>query len=128
MSPLDSDTGRHIAISAEALYLSNLLLLPLLAFALLLALYFRYRNSGKELAIGHLHQAIIASLWAAVLLIPIPPLLLLSIGFDSPAGWTVVILYIVVCHTSLVMIGIIGLTRAMAGRPFRFPLIGRRQS
>jgi len=120
-------TARRIAVTAEALYLCNLLLLPLIAFVLLLALSFRYRHDDSELATNHLHQAVTASLWAAALLIPLPLLTLAISGMDSPNAWTVVILYTVVCHTALVMLGIIALARAMAGRPFYVPLIGGRR-
>lgn len=123
---LDATTARRIAIAAEALYLCNLLLLPLFAFVLLLILHHRYAPCADPVAGEHLHQTVSASLWAGVLLIPVPLLTLAISGLNSPGGWTITILYIVICHTSLVLTGILGLARAMAGKPFRFPLIGGR--
>lgn len=40
-----SDPDQHLAVTAEALYLANLLLLPGFSFAALLWLYFRHRTS-----------------------------------------------------------------------------------
>lgn len=119
-----ANNGKALAVAAEALYLCNLLLLPLLAFLLLLMLHYRYSRSGNELATMHLRQTVGASVWAGVLLLPIPLLTLAISGTDSPMGWTVSILYFVVCHAALVLAGALGLARAMAGKPYRYPLIG----
>jgi hypothetical protein len=116
--------GRGVAIAAEALYLCNLLLLPLLAFLLLLWLHHRQIGSAPALAANHLHQTVAASLWAGVLLVPLPLLTLLAAGSDSPTGWTVAILWFVVCHAALVLAGALGLARAMAGQTYRYPVIG----
>jgi hypothetical protein len=37
-----------------------------------------------------------------------------------------VVLYFTTCHATLIFCGAIGLSRALAGKPFRFPLIGPR--
>lgn len=109
---------------AESLYLANLLLLPGIAFVLLLWLYRRQRSGATSLALCHLRQTVTASIWAGVLLLPITILTITVGGYESIAAWTAAILYFTVCHTSLVLMGIIGLARAMAGRPWRFPLFG----
>jgi uncharacterized Tic20 family protein len=40
-------------------------------------------------------------------------------------AWLLVILYFTVCHSTLVLLGMLGLVKAMAGQCFRFPLVGR---
>ena len=47
-------------------------------------------------------------------------------GYDSAYTWIVVVLYFTTCHATLIFCGAIGLSRALAGKPFRFPLIGPR--
>lgn len=47
-------------------------------------------------------------------------------GYDSAWTWIVVVLYFTTCHSTLIFCGAIGLSRALAGKPFRFPLIGPR--
>jgi hypothetical protein len=46
-------------------------------------------------------------------------------GYRSPHTWMVLIIYFTTCHATLVLLGVLGLSRAMAGQPFRYPLIGR---
>ncbi|MCW9089327.1 MAG: hypothetical protein OQK54_07345 [Gammaproteobacteria bacterium] len=119
--------GKRLAIAAEALYLANLLVLPLLAFLLLWWLYSRQGAGAPPLAAAHLQQSVVASLWAGLLLIPLPLLTLILSG-GSLTGWTVAILWFVTCHAALVLAGAVGLARAMAGKPWRYPLIGGGKS
>lgn len=116
--------SKRLAIAAEALYLANLLVLPLFAFIVLLWLYLRHSDSVPPLAANHLGQTLNASLWAGILLVPVPLLTVLLSGTTSLSGWTAVILWFVLCHAALVLGGAVGLARAMAGKPWRFPLIG----
>ena len=52
----DTPPGKTLAVSAEALYLVNLLLLPGLAFLALLVLYLIQRRQATPLASNHLAQ------------------------------------------------------------------------
>jgi hypothetical protein len=44
-----------------------------------------------------------------------------------PATWVVLILYFTCCHAALVLFGVLGLARAMAGQVFVYPLIGSKK-
>ena len=126
-SDLDFDIpGRATAVAAEALYLANLMLIPGLGFVALLVLWWRERERAPELARGHLRQTVAASLWAGVLLVAANAAIILLGGYDSAYTWIVVVLYFTTCHSTLIFCGAIGLSRALAGKPFRFPLIGPR--
>ena len=126
-SELDFDIpGRATAVAAEALYLANLMLIPGLGFLALLVLWWRERERAPELARGHLRQTVAASLWAGVLLVAANAAIILLGGYDSAWTWIVVVLYFTTCHSTLIFCGAIGLSRALAGKPFRFPLIGPR--
>lgn len=124
-SSLDAH-GRKLAIVAESLYLANLLIAPGLAFLGLLWLWRRRDLRSFPLARQHLRQTLIASLWAGALLIGLNAIILLVGGFTSVWSWLAVILYFIFFHSVLVLCGMVGLSRAMAGKPFRFPLIGPR--
>jgi hypothetical protein len=115
-----------IAVQAEVLYLMNLLLFPGLAFIGLLWLARRHAGSTDALTRCHLKQTVVASLWAGVLLISVAVLIALLGGLHVPATWVVLILYFTCCHAVLVLFGIVGLARAMAGQPFVYPLVGSR--
>lgn len=117
--------GQSLAVAAEALYLVNLLLLPGLAFMALLWLYSKHGNTAPPLARCHLRQTLAASLWAGVLLIVANGLILALGGYAASGTWVVLVLYFVTCHAALVLLGVLGLAKAMAGQPYRYPLLGR---
>ena len=117
--------GQALAVTAEALYLANLLLLPGLAFIALLVVYERYIRTAPELAVCHLRQTLSASLWAGALLLAANIIILLLGGYRSPNTWMVVIIYFTTCHATLVLLGVMGLAKAMAGQTYRYPLVGR---
>lgn len=132
MSPLvdehDRDAevpGAGLAIAAESLYLANLLLVPGLSFGVLLWLFLTRRRTAPPLARCHLDQTVSASLWAGILLVGVNAAILLVGGYDGPNVWTVVIVYFTVFHSTLVLLGMLGLARAMAGQCWRYPLVGR---
>jgi len=118
--------GQGLAITAEVLYLLNLLLLPGLAFIILLVVYLRYRNDPAALGACHLRQTFSACLWAGIMLVLVNGLIILLGGYDSPSTWLIVILYFTTLHAALVLLGTIGIARAMAGKHFHYPVVGRR--
>jgi hypothetical protein len=117
--------GQGIAVAAETLYLVNLLLLPGLAFVVLLLVYIRNIKPAPELARCHLRQTLSASLWAGGLLLVANASILLLGGYRSPNTWMVVIIYFTTCHATLVLLGVMGLAKAMAGQCYRYPVVGR---
>lgn len=108
---------------AEALYLANLLVLPVVALIALCWLQHRHRNA-PSLARNHLRQTVFVSLWGGLLLALFTLLFLALGGWHQAWTWVVVILYFTCVHSALVVFGTLGLARALAGKPFRFPLIG----
>ncbi len=129
MQPSGNDepvAGQNLAVMVESLYLVNLLLLPGIAFVMLLVIYWQKIKRAAPLARCHLQQTLFASLWAGVLLIFANAVILLLGGYDAAYTWVVVVLYFTVVHTTLVILGTIGLARAMAGKPYQYPLVGRK--
>jgi uncharacterized Tic20 family protein len=124
VEPIRPDEDRQLAILAEALYLANLLLLPGIAFIWLVLLYRKHRSRASVLSLCHLRQTLVASIWAGVLLLPITLLTIAVGGYESIGAWSVAIIYFTTCHASLVLLGVVGLARAMAGQTYKFPLIG----
>lgn len=117
--------GTTLAILAEALYLLNLLIIPGLAFFILLTLYFRHRHRAPAIASSHLAQTVSASIWAGLLLVLANLAIILMGGYDGPYTWVVVVLYFTIAHSTLIMLGIWGLSKASSGHCWRYPLIGR---
>jgi hypothetical protein len=127
MPDLDSNTdrGEALAVQAQALYLANLLILPGIAFALLLRLYLRHRHSAPPLALAHLQQTLSGSIWAGILLVLVNLLILIFGGYQGVHTWIILILYFTMAHSTLVFFGAFGLSKALSGQCWRFPLLGR---
>lgn len=118
-----AESGQRLAIAAEALYLVNLLLVPGLAFLILAGLFLRRGGTGA-LARNHLEQAFAASCWAGVLLIGVSGAIVLIGDIEGMRTWVVGIMYFVCMHATLVLLGVLGLARALSGKPYRYPIVG----
>ena len=118
-------SGKSLAITAEGLYLVNLLLAPGLAFALLLAIYLVKKNSASPLAMNHLSQATGVSLLGGALIIVVVVLFVFFADQDSAYTWMAVLFYFTFVHSSLIMMGVFGLIKALNGQHFSYPLLGR---
>jgi len=128
--PVSADSEQEIpgqpqAVWMETLYLANLLIAPGLAFLMLLWLYFRRSANMPALALCHLRQTISASVWAGVLLVIANIAIILLGGYTAPKTWVIVIIYFTTCHSTLVLLGVLGLAKAMAGQKYVYPLVGR---
>jgi len=115
--------GQKLAVAAEALFLLNLLVAPLIAFAVLYWLSRRHPDA-PPLARNHLRQTLFVSLWGGLLLGLFTITCLALGGLHWAWTWVLVILYFTCVHSTLVVLGMIGLARAMAGKPYRYPIIG----
>lgn len=131
MPPSDADTGfdertpgQNLAVLAEALYLGNLLLAPGICFALLLWLWLRNRDSAPRLARQHLKQTTLVSLYGGLLIVVLSAIFIAIGGLQWEWTWVVVIMYFTCVHSTLVMFGMFGLAKALAGQTWRYPLIG----
>jgi hypothetical protein len=116
--------GCKMAVLAESLYLLNLLVIPGLAFIILVWLFFKYETKSPPLAGCHLRQAFSASIWAGLLLLLVNGVIISAAGYNAPITWVIIIPYFIICHSTLVLLGIFGLAKAMAGDNFHYPMIG----
>jgi hypothetical protein len=116
----------RLAITIEALYLANLLLAPALAYAVLLWLHLSGRTADKPVARCHLAQTLRAGLLGVVLSAATVAYIMAAGGFVTLGAWVAAEVYIIFIHTPLILLGLVGLLKAMAGKPYVFPLIGKR--
>jgi hypothetical protein len=119
--------GQTLAVTAETIYLLNLMLVPGLGFLVLAWLWFKHRQTAPSLAANHLRQTFFVSLWGGLLLVSACAGFILFFGLDSAWTWTYVVIYFTCVHSSLILFGVLGLSKAMAGQTYRYPLIGPRQ-
>jgi uncharacterized Tic20 family protein len=128
MQALETDrTAIRIAASAATLYLLNILLLPGLGFLLLLILFVMFQNHSSKLVHNHLQQALRASVYAGLMLILVGACILLFGDLAHVGTWIFFILYILCVHSVFILLGVVALTRALAGQLFFYPLFGRRK-
>ena len=82
-------------------------------------------HDGRRSVEHHLAQTTGVSMIGGALIVLVIALILALGGFDSGYTWMVVILYFTFIHSSLILLGVLGLVKAMSGQHFRYPLIGR---
>lgn len=116
-----TEEGDSVAVIAELLYLGNLLVIPFFSFIALLW-YYRKRVNYSTLAAEHLQQTVSASIWAGILLVAINLSVFLTMGYDSPYIWMVVLIYFTMGHSAFILLGVAGMSRALAGKNFKYPL------
>jgi uncharacterized Tic20 family protein len=100
------------------------MLAPGLAFLVIVWLWLKRREGAPALARCHLDQTFFVSLWGGVLIVVACAAILLLGGLDWEWTWVIVIMYFTCVHSTLIMFGALGLAKAMAGKPYRYPLIG----
>jgi len=122
------EAGQSLAVLAESLYLANLLVAPGLAFAVLWWLWRKHRLSAPPLARQHLRQALWVSVVAGGLIVGLCTAIVALGGWRGPGTWVLVLTYFICIHGTLVLLGMVGLSKAMAGLPWRYPLIGPREA
>ena len=120
----EEKAGQNLAVLAETLYLINLLLLPGLAFIGLVGLWLTYKNSAPPLARQHLKQTTWVSLVGGFLIIVLSGLIVALGGLNWEWTWVILVLYFTCIHSTLVLLGMYALIKAMNGQTWRFPLIG----
>jgi uncharacterized Tic20 family protein len=115
----------QIASTAATLYLLNILILPFLAFVLLLVLYQRHRDHVSTLVQCHLIQAMRASVCAGIMLVLVSAGILLFGDWHHVGTWMFLILYVLCLHSVFILFGVFALTKALSGKLYFYPLIGK---
>jgi hypothetical protein len=119
--------GQSLAVMAEALFLINLMLAPGLAFLVLAWLWLKRRKDAPPLARCHLDQTFFVSLWGGMLIVVATAALFLIFGWDWEWTWVAAIIYFTCVHSTLILLGMLGLAKALAGKPYVYPVIGPRR-
>ncbi len=126
--PTRDPDDRPLAILAESLFVANLTVAPVFAFVLLAWFWATRRDSAATLARNHLIQAFHVSLRGGLLLLAACLLVIVLGGAHWPWTWVLVIVYFTCIHSTLLVCGCLALARAMAGKPYRYPLLGVRDA
>jgi len=123
--PYQPPPGQVLAQVAECVYLGSLLLLPGIGFFVLAWLRFGRSADVPPLARCHIRQTYRAGLVATLLMTATVGFIISEGGFVTLAAWAAAEIYIIFIHTPLILLGLLGLIRAMAGKPYVYPVVGR---
>ncbi len=118
--------GQNLAVLAESLYVANLLILPFVAFIGLVIVFLKKHGSAPPLARSHLEQTFAASIGIAIMFFACAGIIVLlkSWGLQDVGVWMIVVLVFTIIHATMVLFGVLGLAKAMAGKCWRYPLFG----
>lgn len=119
--------GCELGIAAEAFYITNMILAPGLGFIMLVFLYFHCsRKHAPAFALNHLRQTLVATFWAGLIAAAFVGLIYATGGYPSPYFWSLLGFYFIAIHLPLCWFGLKGLDRALAGKEYRYPVVGAR--
>ncbi|MES9937699.1 MAG: DUF4870 domain-containing protein [Sedimenticola sp.] len=116
--------GKPLAVTAQGLYLLNLLF-PLLPMLGLVGINLSRGKSAPELARGHMRQALAGAIISSCLFLIANLIIVTQEGYRSVTALIVFEIYFVAVVPIMLIPGLMALIKAMAGQPFRYPLIGR---
>ncbi len=103
----------QLANLSHGLYLANLIILPGVGLLLLLVFFFKYRNYNRWLNI-HLFRSVQLSILATVILLV--PLLYILFSQQIQYYFAIMLLYFIIVHSGLILIGVINLALSMVNR------------
>jgi len=125
--PSGHQDGKDFAILVEALYVANLLILPGLAYLYLIYLFLTKHSKLPPLARSHLEQTMAASIWIVIMffIAALTTMTLNTIGIEDLTLWMLVIITFTIIHATMVLLGVVGLSKALSGRCWRYPVVGK---
>ena len=120
--------GQDFAVLVESLYVINLLLIPVLSFIILVYLFLTRHGSLPPLANSHLEQTISAGFLTAVMIFVggMTIMMIRLSGIEDATLWMIVIILFTVMHATMVLLGIVGLAKALSGKCWSYPVVGRK--
>ena len=119
--------GQSLAVVAESLYVANLLILPFIAFFVLVYIFIKQHGSAPPLARSHLEQTLSASISIAIMFLACAMIILLlrAWGLEDVSIWMIVVIVFTIIHATMVLFGVLGLAKAMSGKCWRYPVFGK---
>ena len=119
--------GQSLAVVAESLYVANLLILPFIAFFVLVYIFIKQHGSAPPLARSHLEQTLSASINIAIMFFACAMIILLlrAWGLEDVSIWMIVVIVFTIIHATMVLFGVLGLAKAMSGKCWRYPVFGK---
>lgn len=120
---MNSKNENAIAVRVQILYLLNLLIIPGIGFVMIYLLLKEHKGTTNTLTRSHVSQAFVASVVVGVLIVGFTLLMLTFGSTDDPYTWMWIILYFTCFHSTFILLGVLGMIKAMASETYRYPLM-----
>ena len=120
--------GQDFAVLFESLYVANLLFLPVLAFIILVFLFLKKHGSLPPLANSHLEQTISAGFLTAIMFFvaALTIMMMRLVGVEDITLWLIAIILYTIVYATMLLLGILGLAKALSGKCWSYPVVGRK--
>lgn len=113
----------HTGAFAEAFFIANLLFVGIF-YLLLWGLYFKSYKQTSQVGKNHLKQTLAASSLSLFIVILLNIYVLATTGYASLAGLLAAEIYLMLVVPVFLILGILGFTKAVNEKDFKFPIIG----
>ncbi len=123
----NANTNDHTAAVAEAFFIANLIFVGIFYLALWVLYLRRYKNAAP-LTQNHLKQTLFASSISTAIFLIINLIIILSSGYASVTALLSLEVYFMLLAPVFLLAGIIGFSKAVAGKDFRYPLLARQMN
>jgi len=119
-----TEEADNIGSIAEAIFMLGLLFIGF-GFLALLGLYiFKYKEASA-VSKNHLKQTLIASAISLLIALAFLAYIMLTAGFASATALIMIEVYLMLVIPLFMFFGIMGFTKAINHKDYRFPLIGK---
>ena len=109
---------------AEAFFMANLLFIGVF-YLILWAFYFLSYNNASQISKDHIKQALWASTITTSIALALATLAYMTTGFASVQALIMAEVYLMVVVPLFMLLGILGFSKAINEKHFRFPILGK---
>lgn len=114
----------HTGTVAEALFIANLLFVGIF-YLILWGLYFLAYKNASPASKNHLKQTLIASTLSILIVIALNIFVLSTAGYASATALISAEVYLMLVVPLFMVVGILGFTKAVNEKDYKFPIIGK---
>ena len=119
----DNKAADHTGTIAEAFYIANLLFIGIF-YIFLWGLYFLAYKKASDVSKNHLKQTLFAASLSTLIVILLNIFVVLTAGYASATALIVAEVYLMVVVPVFMLFGILGFTKAVNEKDYKFPIIG----
>lgn len=116
-------THDYTGAVAMAFFMANLLFIGIFYLILWVFYFLSYKNAS-QISKNHIKQALWASTITTIIALTLAVIAFLTTGFASVQALIMAEVYLMVIVPLFMLLGILGFTKAINEKNFKFPLIG----